>query len=310
MSEKKLIGTYHPIYGFLTEENCVLGEQMLFLTNDFNHVTEQHLSPYFFPNFNQSESFASIIKEIEKKHETPVLFVMYPDKESVYTDYFPLKLSNFQRPSMQLITHTNQLLSSKSSKCIDLCPVAHGFRHNCTDKLLYFRFDTHMNYFAGMLFTKEILQSIGAILNRTLTLDVTSFAWKTQRFSGDLWHSLSTNNQSYYTKYDDDLLLDTFEPKYKMLEDMPEPYHNQGRAGIITINEELCEQKLVALVFRDSFTDTCIPFLSTALYKVVYIWGHGEINEQIIREVQPDIIIIAHVERFLQFLPLHYVTAA
>jgi hypothetical protein len=53
-----------------------------------------------------------------------------------------------------------------------------------------------------------------------------------------------------------------------------------------------------AVVFRDSFSNALVPFLSEHFERVVWVWDRDVLPEVVLRE-QPDLVIQEVVGRFL-----------
>ena len=76
---------------------------------------------------------------------------------------------------------------------------------------------------------------------------------------------------------------------------------NEGVKGVITKSEK----KYKVLVFRDSFTEAMLPYLSETFGEVEYIWNHNFNSYQDkIREYKPDIVIHEMVERYIDVLKI------
>ena len=61
-------------------------------------------------------------------------------------------------------------------------------------------------------------------------------------------------------------------------------------------------------MFRDSFANALIPFLSESFDRIVYVW-QPDVHPQVVQIEKPDVVIHEIAERFLARTP-HGVEAA
>jgi hypothetical protein len=57
-----------------------------------------------------------------------------------------------------------------------------------------------------------------------------------------------------------------------------------------------------AVVFRDSFANALIPFLSESFDRVLYVW-QPDVHARVVEIEQPDVVIHEIAERFLSRSP-------
>ena len=57
-----------------------------------------------------------------------------------------------------------------------------------------------------------------------------------------------------------------------------------------------------AVMFRDSFANALIPFLSESFERIVYVW-HPDVNAHVVELERADVVIQEVAERFLGRLP-------
>lgn len=88
-------------------------------------------------------------------------------------------------------------------------------------------------------------------------------------------------------------VLDNSNADFKDRDPVRYKEHTQSR---VTIHKN---KKLPrALIFRDSFGEQLIPYLSQHFSEVVYLWSFGYLNEAEIKEIKPDVIMEIHTQRW------------
>ncbi|MBM6823124.1 hypothetical protein H5986_10705 [Fusobacterium mortiferum] len=162
-----------------------------------------------------------------------------------------------------------------------------------TKSLLYWKTDTHWNEYGGLIGYTSLVSEIQKDFPDIEIISENKLDFREEtRATGDLLNMLSIENKQYENVY-------YMVPHLKLRKFVYEK--NEGVKGVITKSEK----KYKVLVFRDSFTDAMLPYLSETFGEVEYIWNHNFNSYQDkIREYKPDIVIHEVVERYIDVLKI------
>jgi alginate O-acetyltransferase complex protein AlgJ len=215
------------------------------------------------------------------------LFVLTPSKHYVYPEFLPeyikpvdqinfknqLNLELSKHPEINYLDLTDKLLESK--------------KHN----LLYFKADTHWNYFAGNIAQYEITKIINTLLtNKQIQPKLWpqsefEFQWNHQ---GDLAFILKAGKH-----FSEPLLKPNFNScaNIDLMLSLSANSQYETHCGVGQIN---------ALIFHDSFFNLIQPYISSQLNHVHFIKQRFTIAkaQSIIRKKRPDVVIEQMVDRF------------
>lgn len=244
-------------------------------------------------HFSQTE-LNQFIKNIKLKQKwlseqgIVYLFVLAPSKHYVYPEFLPeyIKPINEINLKNQL---KNELAKHPEINYLDLTDATVNAK---TQNLLYFKADTHWNYYAGNIAQYEIIKSIDALLpNKQLTpklwqQDEFEFQWDHQ---GDL---------AFILKASKHFAEPLFKPNFNtcatvdFMLSLSANSEYQTDCGTGQVN---------ALIFHDSFFILIQPFLSSQLNHAHFIkqrfkFAHAK---NLIRNKRPDIVIEQVVDRYL-----------
>ncbi|MHC1744557.1 MAG: hypothetical protein AB9873_16220 [Syntrophobacteraceae bacterium] len=242
----------------------------------------------------------AILKGLEKRRAwlsargIDLLVLAVPEKHSIYSEYLPSRIRKIgsesrldqlvrklrHHPEIAFIDSRSTLLQAKQTG------------------RLYHKTDSHWNelgaYFASRLLAERLAHRFPAIPVRGLEdYAVTATVEK----GGDLAVLLSLSDVIQEERIS---LAPTFTPKaadaVRPYPDPVDPARYPGREMVVKETGDLTLPK--AVVFRDSFAVSLIPFLSESFRSVVYVWTFDWLPELIERE-KPDVVIIECVERYL-----------
>jgi len=214
--------------------------------------------------------------------------VFWPNKHSIY----PEKMSTIMKTQIKdTVSRVDQILNylQQTESLVKLTDVRGKLIEEKTKQQVYHKFDSHWNDYGAFLgyydFFNQNLDYLGIVPRTLQDFDVT---WN-DYYGGELIQLLGVRNKGFFEEK---------RPRFKLKEneDQIEYLSVEGfpRLTIRTRNE-LVGNKLKALIFRDSFTNSLEQFFSLHFYEVTYIWT--EHNEYYVQKLQPDIIIDGYVER-------------
>ncbi|MEV5027355.1 alginate O-acetyltransferase AlgX-related protein [Paenibacillus sp. LPE1-1-1.1] len=219
---------------------------------------------------NFSNQLITLQKMLEKKG-VYFLFVIGPNKNSIYPEYMPYKSQNPQ--GINNYDKLMKRLTNDGVNHLDLVPVLEKQKEKFD---LYYKRDTHWNETAGFITTQEILKKVGPEFGMTFNPKIMSFN-ETMGGGWDLNIMLGINNPSSY------------KTKYKV------PVIDYGET----------EKKLPAtLWYHDSFGTVIKPHLTNYLEDLNYLYYvENRLNETLVNNLKgKKIVIYEVVERELPII--------
>lgn len=214
--------------------------------------------------------------EALKKKDLIYLFFVPPDKQGVYPEFLPAKVSNpAGRTRLDFLETT--LLAHPDAAPFFLTPKPALLAAKPLGHELYFRTDTHWNLLGGYIGYRALLERLNEELSassppasalKILEIPLTRFQ-KTPAPPGDLGRMARLNLADFQ------LTAETHQP---------EPLN-----------------KKTVLFLHDSFGSALLPYLEQTFQKVIYVpqqLDDSALNEWIERE-HPDIVIQERLELFI-----------
>jgi alginate O-acetyltransferase complex protein AlgJ len=197
------------------------------------------------------------------------IFVVPPDKHTVYPEYLPGWMEKSPKPSkvQQLVEY---MKAHSTVEVLDLSPTLLEAKKLRAD---YLKTDTHWNLFGGFMGYRALMQSLARQMPGLEPLPLDAYNWKPlAKEPGDLTVMLGRTDG--YTE------TQALEPVAKKplptLEGLFDPVRlPQGEAkefkSSYTLNDKASGK---AIVFRDSFAGSWYPFLGQHFREVIYIWHY------------------------------------
>ena len=218
------------------------------------------------------------------EHEIPCIFLICPNKHSVYAEYYP-----FDRP--EGVTRADQL-----THVFDELGANYLFPRDFLlskkrdfDFPLYYETDTHWNPQGAYLAFTLLRERIAELFPQT---DFPNIEYNTaiseSETAGDLLPMLNIQT-ARSTQI-------TLTPVGRKPTDFYSYLKNAGRDGVHTKGATPALPR--ALIFRDSFFSALEPFVSPLFSEAEYVWKKfSEEDKKYVLEYKPDIIIFESVER-------------
>lgn len=213
-----------------------------------------------------------------------VLFVIGPNKHSIYEEFYP-----FSRP--EGMSRADQLM-----EVLDSLDVPYVFPRDYIiskktdyDFPLYYETGTHWNpqgaWLASVLVKDRLIETFPS-------MNFPDIQYRTElsyHFGDDIENMLGIKAQ---------LTCPECIPVGHSSSDFYEYLKNEGRKGVHTkANDKTLPR---AIVFRDSFFSALEPFVSPLFSETEYIWKQfDESDKEHVLDFGPDIIIFESVERYL-----------
>jgi hypothetical protein len=221
------------------------------------------------------------------------LFVVAPDKQSIYPEYLPRALQ--QRG--QLPSRLDQLFTQlRDHSDVDVVDLREAMRQARTEERLYHRTDTHWNYYGAYFAYRRLATELAGWFPALQPLPrnaVRFFSEDTQ--GGDLAVMLGLADRMPEHR----LYLMPVQPRSSETGEavpVPEEFlikHLQGR--VTQVKDTRLPR---AVLFFDSFGEPLRPFLSESFQRLVYAPEYV-FDPALVERERPDVVIQLMVERKL-----------
>jgi hypothetical protein len=264
-----------------TSEDIVIGEEgWLYTANDGTLRDYQGLLPLTQEELEFFRQTLEARRDWLKKRNCHFLFILTPDKQSIYPEYLPNYLQNRKRKTRadQLIEYLNQ---NSDLDVIDARPL---LRQAKSLGPLFYLTDTHWNSLGAWVIYNEIVSYLKKDFSSMPPSDLKQFHLKSKSFRGDLALVLGL---SHHLTESAPQLIPYHSPRAT---ELPHPFHR-----ITEIKDSTLPR---AVIHRDSFFNALIPFASELFEKATYIWDY-KLNTKLIENDEPDIVILEMVERMI-----------
>ncbi len=229
-------------------------------------------------------------KEWLEQHGIAYYVFIPPDKNRVYPEYYPDGI--FKVNDKGRAEQLHDFLKEKGDVKI-LYPYQELLAHK-NEGLLYWKTDTHWNNYGGFIGYTALMNVITQDFPTITPLTQDDFILKQEpHVGGDLLSMLYPTQDATVKERYSKVLYPTLYSKreydFKYLD-----------TNDISRVRTLSPRKYKVIVFRDSFTDGFLPYLSQVFGDVEYIASHNmNAYEDYIIERKPDIVIFEMLERFI-----------
>lgn len=212
------------------------------------------------------------------------LFVIAPNKESIYPQYLPDGLARAENPAWadQIVTS----LRGTDVNVLDLRPV---MLQNAETAPVYFKTDTHWNPVGARAAYDAILMNLQPGFPILNPHPLSDFDQVTETTSGDLAALIHLKGD----------VNETFTALHARFDKPSRGLKNPPAGQMITVMPDKSLPK--AVIFRDSFFNGLQPFTSEHFSRCVYV-SDWMVDRSLIAEEKPDIVILEVAERYLNRL--------
>lgn len=219
----------------------------------------------------------------------PYLFVIAPEKNSVYPEYMPDSMSA-RGPHESRVDQLLAFMRERSDvKILDL---RSALREAKGRARLYHRTDTHWNDYGAFVGYQAIIGELGKIDPRLRPMEESDFEIYSEKTSGlDLAAMMGVD--------------DVTSEEYIRMRSRKFSIESSGYTSntLPRLISERKEQNLPRVVmFRDSFSNYLIPFFNQHFSRAVYVWNNG-FDPQLVETERPDFVVQEVVERALLVEP-------
>ena len=222
------------------------------------------------------------------------LFVIPPDKHSIYPEELPEWLQTARPPRVE--TKLDQFLKfmkeNSTVEILDLRPALLAAKKTAP---VFLQNDTHWNWYGSFIGAQTVISALSKYFPDLPPLKLDDFNWTNQpSTSGDLimFLGVQRSEKNYFV----------FTPK---------PSFGHPRLQVATnivsqwtshkpsaISENPTLNTETAVVFGDSFSNPWQVFLSGSFRHIVFMGEHREFNTGVIEQYHPQIVINEMLERF------------
>lgn len=223
------------------------------------------------------------------------LLVLVPNKHRVYGEYMPDSLPRVSQRSQldQLV----ERLEADGVPFLDLRPVLERAAQRAR---VYHKTDTHWNDLGAYAAYVAILERLAA-LDPALAPQPPVAVRPLTRFRPGLGLARIVGLSRAYPEESFDLVVadaraEVSPARRAALEDR---MRRQLPFGLGTGDGALPD----AVMFRDSFADALVPYLSESFSRIVYVWDR-DVDPQVVELERPDLVLQEIAERFLDRPPL------
>jgi len=228
------------------------------------------------------------------------LFVVAPDKHSVYPEYLPSWLEVGAGPS-KVQQVVNYMRTRSSVEVLDLTQTLVEAKKT---RVTYLKTDTHWNTFGGFVGYRAVVEALARQMPGLRPLPLDALDWKPEAFRkpGDLTIMMGAADSQPETQSLLPVVLTHLDTLRDVYDPVRLPQHGQKETWpFFTLNTNACGK---AIVVRDSFAGSWYPFLGQHFREVIYLWdyendrAHYEWNRPLIAREKPDVLIDEMLERF------------
>lgn len=217
------------------------------------------------------------------------LYVIAPNKHTIYPDKVPSNAIK-QHPESATDQLVNFLQANTQVEVVDLrSPLRAARQHGD----VYFRFDTHWNYYGASIAQFEIMKRVNELLPNSKPAS----QWSLNQFSIETKTGGDLAELARLTPAIERVPVPRFEAGCS-------PDVRSGRQGRETHTLYCDTGRGKALIFRDSFFTHLQPFMARNFRESTYVWSSitsKALKDQLTTS-QPEIVIEEIVERALPYM--------
>lgn len=228
------------------------------------------------------------------------LFVVPPDKQSVYPENLPAWLLD-ARPAghpTKLDQFLEYMKAHSTVEVLDLRPALLAGKKIAPT---YLQNDTHWNWYGGFLGSQEMIKALSHQMPDLPPLRMEDFDWtNAPAAGGDMARILGKKEQPEKNNF-------VFTPKPPLV--APQSWqitniirirnpNDQAKVNYLVENTNLANQPVDLVVFHDSFGKAFRQFLGYSFHRIVFVWENKEFNPRIITDNHPQIVISEMLERY------------
>lgn len=224
------------------------------------------------------------------------LFVIPPDKHTIYPEYLPDWLLHTARPARRLDQFLAYLRAHSDVPILDLREVLQEAKAKAP---IYLQTDTHWNDLGAFAASQRLVREVSALGVPATAADLANFrAVREDEPGGDLARMIGQEN--YLTEKQHTVLVPLPGTLSPDLHDEPGLLPKNWIPGTGPQLSHFPSATGKVVMFRDSYAIALTKFFGYSFGRVAYLWQQNWDKPFIERE-KPDIVIDEMLERFLIF---------
>jgi len=221
------------------------------------------------------------------------LFVVAPDKQSIYPEHAPMPLGLAGTAS-----RLDRIIASLDGDRAELLDLREALRRAKAEADLYYRYDTHWNRYGAYVAYRAIIERVEAMQVPVRPLAKARGEFLVQeRPGGDL-----LRGEKARALVDADLVPGFALPcAPRALAESWDPLGAAPAGQAVTQRSECQSGAGRALILHDSFTGVMLDYLASSFAEVHFVWIQAPLPllEAMVDLYRPDVVIEQRVERFL-----------
>jgi len=286
------------VFGESPDKNTILGKDGWLYLGTGNTIGDyRHTNPLSNEELNRWKLALEAKQRWLSAHGIAYLFVIAPDKHSVYPEFMPDRFNIVQvdSPIDQLVKY---LLNHSSVEVLDLRPALLLAKGKYPT---YSKTDTHWNDFGALVAYLEIMKRLSKDNPRIKLKNVNDYAMSEKEIEGqDLANMMGL--REYFHEIEIQFYLKEKCAKLVNFKLKPEFKWPSYPPGHEAYSFECKQEKLKAVVFQDSFGRALSRFLPESFKETTFIWDYRNYSvlEAAVKQVKPDVVIEERVERHIK----------
>jgi hypothetical protein len=283
---------YHAFKSSPQPEKCAVGKDgWIFLNGTFYEVT-QDLIRKDLKSPRQLDSLAKLWesrRESLTKQGISYFKACWPDKHVVYPEMMPFSMQVLNKDTVFRFEQAIRYLEKRRSP-VKVLDVTAKLKELKKTKRPYHMYDSHWNDDGAFVAYTELMNFISTEVAELKPKPKNAFNIEYRiEGNGDLSNLL-------------DLDLTEQKPLYSFKNDSAHlhwiPADGFPKKTVVVENPTSFTA-LTALIYRDSFTNALIPFLSRHFRKMVLIWD-SPYSEEMVQKVKPNVVIECYASRYFR----------
>jgi alginate O-acetyltransferase complex protein AlgJ len=295
---EKLLFSYSYMSYFLfnksISQNCLIGRDgWFFLGDDSSRKYFMNTDSFSSSELLEWKNHLERKKVLASKFDIPYVFIISPNKETVYPEFYPEHIKKINKSS--LLDQLHAFMSNSSYNLFNFTDIL------ANQKIpTYFKTDHHWNEYGAYIAASYAIKTFNSFKP---LYKLHSYNFKNKIMpGGDLINGLKLNkyiseNYFYYP------VINTNVSCQEEIIEIPGIIRTKNHQTIERVCDNESDKTLI--IFQDSFGLYFKSFFDKNFKKVIYIWDYPSISTMnlIIELFSPSAIIEQRVERHLKSFP-------
>lgn len=226
------------------------------------------------------------------------LFVVTPDKQSIYPEELPDWLQNAAPGHRETkLDQFMQFMRAHSTvEVLDLRPTLLAAK---TKAPLFLQTDSHWNYFGGFIAGQEVIRTLQNTFPELPPLRGEDFIWTNLPSGGGDLARLAGRELIENNCFTFDVRPGLTAPKVQV---DAGAYSSWGQHSVRVTLENPTPLTVHAVVFHDSFAHAWQMIFGYSFKRIVFLNEHREFNTKLIEANHPHVVVVEMLERFFNTL--------